>query len=82
MLETVERRLGRPALERLHVHVSGVEYGPSGERRHVPLQRSEFRWRELLRALEDARVSGWVVVETPAMEEDALLLKRAFRRLR
>jgi len=27
-------------------------------------------------------VGGWVVSESPAMEDDALLLKRAYRRLR
>jgi len=82
MLGQIERRLGRSALERLHVHVSGIEYGPRGERRHLPLRDSGFRYRELLRALHDHRVSGWVVCESPAMEDDALLLKRAYRRLR
>jgi deoxyribonuclease-4 len=64
------------------VHVSGIEYGPHGERRHVPLRRSRFRYRELLRALKDMNVSGWVISESPAQEEDALLLQRTYRRLR
>ncbi len=74
--------LGRGALERLHVHVSGIQYGPRGERRHEPLARTAFRWRQLLRALKDLRVSGWVVCESPAMEDDALLLQKAYRRLK
>ena len=82
VLGRVAARLGREALERLHVHVSGIEYGPGGERRHVPLEKSRFRWRDLLRALRDARASGWVVCETPAMEEDALRLQRFYRRIR
>jgi deoxyribonuclease-4 len=81
MLESIERRLGRAALERLHVHVSGIEYGPKGERNHVPLEESRFRWRDVLRALKDLRVSGWLVCESPAMEEDALRLKRSWRRM-
>jgi len=81
LLERVRSRLGRPALERLHVHISGIEFGPRGERRHLPLRRSKFRYRELLRALKDARVSGWVVCESPEMERDALRLQRAYRRL-
>lgn len=81
VLERVTRRLGRDAIERLHVHVSGIEFGPRGERRHVPLARSRFRYRELLRALRDARVSGWVVCESPEMERDALRLQRAYRRM-
>jgi deoxyribonuclease IV len=81
-LEAVRRRLGRPALERLHVHVTGIEFGPLGERRHLPLRQSRFRWRELLRALKDFGVSGWVVCESPAMEDDALLLQHSYRRLK
>ena len=81
-LERIRDRLGRAALERLHVHIGGIEFGPRGERRHLPLRRSRFRYRELLRALKDCRVSGWVVCESPAMEEDALHLQRVYRRLR
>jgi len=81
-LAAIEGALGRPALERLHVHISGIQYGPKGERRHEPLRETAFRWRELLRALKDLRVSGWVVSESPAMEDDALLLQRTYRRLR
>lgn len=82
MLDLVGERLGRGALRRLHVHVSGIEYGPKGERRHRPLRESRFRYRDLLRALHRARASGWVICETPAMEEDALRLQRAYRRMR
>jgi deoxyribonuclease-4 len=81
-LAAIEARLGRTALERLHVHISGIEYGPKGERRHQPLRETKFRWRELLRALKDLRVGGWVVCESPSMEDDAVLLQRAFKRLK
>jgi len=81
-LAAIEEALGRAALERLHVHISGIEYGPKGERRHEPLRETAFRWKELLRALKDLRVSGWVVAESPAMEDDALLLQKTYRRLK
>lgn len=81
-LEAIRDRLGRDALERLHVHISGIEFGPKGERRHQPLRETKFRWKELLRALKDLRVSGWVVSESPAMEDDALLLQKTYRRLK
>ena len=81
-LEAIANRLGRPALDRLHVHVSGIQFGPRGERRHEPLRETRFRWKELLRALKDLRVGGWLVCETPAQEEDARLLQRTYRRLR
>ncbi len=81
-LAAIEASLGRAALERLHVHISGIQFGPKGERRHEPLRETAFRWKELLRALKDLRVSGWVVCESPAMEDDALLLQKTYRRLK
>ena len=81
-LVTIESRLGRAALERLHIHISGIEFGPKGERRHEPLRQTKFRWKELLRALKDLRVSGWVVCESPEMEDDALLLQKTYKRLK
>lgn len=80
-LTAIEHALGRAALERLHVHISGIQFGPKGERRHEPLLETEFRWKELLRALKDLNVSGWVVSESPAMEDDALLLQKTYRGL-
>jgi deoxyribonuclease-4 len=75
MLDTIEARLGSEALERLHVHVGGIEFGPAGERRHLPLRESEFRYDELLRALKTRGVRGWVVCESPALEDDAMHLQ-------
>jgi len=81
-LKAIEAKLGRGALDRLHIHISGIQYGPKGERRHEPLRETAFRWKELLRALKDLRVGGWVVCESPCMEDDALLLQKTYRRLR
>lgn len=80
-LAAVEDTLGRAALERLHVHISGIQFGPRGERKHEPLRETAFAWKELLRALKDMKVSGWVVCESPEMEDDALLLQKTYRRL-
>jgi deoxyribonuclease-4 len=81
-LEAIASRLGRESLDRLHIHISGIQFGPRGERRHEPLRESKFRWKELLRALKDLRVAGWVVAESPCMEDDALLLQRTYRRMK
>jgi deoxyribonuclease-4 len=81
-LAAIEQELGRDALERLHIHIAGIRYGPRGERSHEPLRETAFRWKPLLRALKDMRVSGWVVCESPAMEDDALLLQKTYRRMK
>ncbi len=81
MLDEIARRLGPEALRRLHVHVAGIEFGPGGERRHLPLRESAFAFREVLRALRERDVRGWVVCESPELEDDALHLQRAWREL-
>lgn len=36
ILSKVEESLGKEGLSNMHMHVSGVEYGTSGEKRHLP----------------------------------------------
>ncbi|RKY95046.1 MAG: hypothetical protein DRQ06_04340 [Candidatus Hydrothermota bacterium] len=82
ILRKIERALGRSALENLHMHMSGIEYGDNGEINHLNLEESDFRYRELLKALRDKEVSGYAVCESPNLEEDAQLLKRTYDKLR
>lgn len=78
MLRQVEDRLGRKALDDFHIHVSGIQYGKSGEIKHLDLKQSDFRYEELLRALKDTGVKGLVICESPNLEGDALLLQQAY----
>jgi len=41
ILEQVESSLGPAALADMHLHVSGIDYGPKGERKHLPLKDSD-----------------------------------------
>jgi deoxyribonuclease IV len=81
ILEQVEKRLGRKALDNMHIHVSGIFYGKKGELKHLNLKESDFRYVELLRALEDSGTSGMVICESPNLEEDALLLQETYNGL-
>jgi len=81
ILGTIESQLGREAFESLHIHVAGIEYGPKGERKHLNLGESDFKYKELLKALKDKNAGGIVICESPNLEEDALLLKRSYARL-
>jgi len=81
LLETLEDRLGRKALEFLHIHVAGIEYGPKGERKHLNLRESDLKYKALLKALKDKDAGGIVICESPNLEKDALLLKRSYARL-
>jgi deoxyribonuclease-4 len=78
-LKQVEAKLGRQALDNMHIHVSGIAYGKSGEAKHLNLIESDFNYVELIHALSDYNVKGLVISESPNLEEDAMLLQQAYR---
>ena len=82
ILDQIEGRLGRQALDNMHIHVSGIAYGKKGEIKHLMLQDSDFQYVDLLRALKDRKAKGVVITESvPHLEEDALLLQQTYRAL-
>lgn len=81
MLKLVKKRLGAKALRSVHIHLSGIEYGPKGEKHHLPLKESDLKYRELFKALRDAGAAGRVLCESPKMEADAEVLRASWRRI-
>jgi deoxyribonuclease-4 len=77
----VESELGRDALDNMHMHVAGIAYGEKGERHHLILDDSDLKYLELLQALKEFKIKGSLVCESPNIEVDALLLKKAFNDL-
>ncbi|MCS7286171.1 MAG: deoxyribonuclease IV [Anaerolineae bacterium] len=82
VLKFIRDELGPEALADMHIHISGIDYGPKGEKEHLNLKESDFRYEELLQALIDYGVKGLVICESPNLEEDALLLQRTWESLR
>ncbi|MFC1953109.1 TIM barrel protein [Chloroflexota bacterium] len=81
VLQRIEDRLGRSALDDIHIHLSGINYGAKGERNHLNLEESDMNYMELLQALKDYDVKGMVICESPNLENDALLLQETYNRL-
>ena len=81
ILLQVQDRLGRPGLDNMHIHLSGINYGKKGEIKHLNLAESDFRYTELLDALRDYDAKGMVICESPNLEEDALLLQSTYNSL-
>jgi len=81
VLKGYKRALGAKSLKRLHCHLSGIEYGEKGERKHLMLADSDFDLKGLLRALAEMRCEGRIVCESPVMEDDALRIRDAWRRI-
>ena len=78
MLSKLENRLGRKALDNMHIHMSGIEYTEKGEKKHLPIEESDFEYSDVLKALKDFNTKGIVVCESPELEYDAIKLKDAY----
>lgn len=81
VLRAVADGLGRDALSDLHIHLSGIAYGPKGERRHLPFAASDFDAKACLAALCEVEAGGCVICESPLVELDALWLQTCYQRL-
>ena len=78
ILSKLEKKLGRPALKNVHIHVSGIHFGAKGELKHLNFQESAFRYDDWVQALRDAGAEGTVICESPNLETDALMLKNLY----
>jgi len=82
ILDQIEQKLGRQALDNMHIHLSGIAYGKKGEIKHLMLPDSDFQYVELLKALKERQAKGVVISESmPYLENDALLLQQIYRAL-
>jgi deoxyribonuclease-4 len=82
ILDQVEKKLGRQALDNMHIHLSGIAYGKKGEIKHLMLPDSDFQYAELLKALKERKAKGVIICESvPDLEKDALLLQQTYRSL-
>ena len=78
ILSKVEETLGKEGLSNMHMHVSGVEYGRNGEKKHLNLKESDFNYSELMKVLKEFKIKGRVILESPVLEQDALLLRKIY----
>jgi deoxyribonuclease-4 len=79
VLKLIEHKLGKTALQEMHIHVAGIQYGPRGERKHLNLEESDLNYSDLLKALKDFDVRGIIICESPNLEEDAILLQKKYK---
>jgi deoxyribonuclease IV len=78
LLKAYQKALGKKALKKLHIHLSGIEYGPKGEKNHLELAKADLNLKALFQALQDFGCAGRILCESPIMEEDALNMKKAW----
>jgi len=76
VLEMIEKGMGREGLDNMHIHMSGINYGPKGEKNHLFLEESDFNYRDLMKVWREFKIKGAVISESPNIEEDGLLMKK------
>ena len=81
ILEAYQASLGKEALKNLHIHLSGIAYGPKGEKNHLALGESDLKINFLFEVLKDFGCAGRILCESPIMEEDALNMKKAWMKV-
>jgi deoxyribonuclease-4 len=79
VLEAYVSSLGAQSLQSLHIHLSGIDYGPKGEKEHLPIQEADLNISDLFRALQATGAAGRMLCESPAMEDDAILLRQKWQ---
>jgi len=82
MFDLYEKYLGKKALKSVHMHFSGIEYTEKGERKHLPLKRSDAKWEDFLKVLKKRKIEGTLISESPLLEKDTLLMQETYGKLK
>lgn len=78
VLNYVEKKLGKNALNNMHIHYNGINYTEKGERNHLNLKESDANYKEVLKAWKEYNIKGCVISEAPNIEQDALLMQKTY----
>jgi len=81
VLERLKVELGEEAVRNMHIHVSGISSNSKGDLKHLNLEQSDFNWKDMLKALKDTECGGYVICNSPNLEEDALMMKKYYMAL-
>ncbi|MCX8028957.1 MAG: TIM barrel protein [Brevinematales bacterium] len=78
IFEYIGKELGDQALKNMHIHLSGIEYGPKGEKFHNTFDETKFNYKFVIKALKYFEVEGVIISESSNIEYDALIIKNLY----
>lgn len=81
LLQQYATTLGNESVQKLHIHLSGIEYTPKGEKKHLPLRESDLDLTAIFKALISIGASGRILCESPILEEDAVYMRDLWKSL-
>ena len=76
------RRLGEKRASAIHIHFSKIEYGKSGEIRHLTLADNLYgpEYETLAEIIDEYKMSPVIICESKEiMSDDALLMKKCHK---
>lgn len=76
----ISKALGKQALKEIHIHYAGIKYGQKGEIKHLNLVESDCNYKGLVKVLKKRGVCGFLICESPNLEDDAMTLKREYEK--
>lgn len=68
IFEYIGTELGQEALNDIHIHVAGINYGLKGEKNHLPFKESDFKYEYFIRALIEYDIKGCIICESPVLD--------------
>ncbi len=95
ILDKIEKELGSGYRQEFHCHYSEIEYTEAGEGKHMPIGSLKAGqippatgggsggppYQPLLSVLSERGYSGTIICESPKLEEDALIMKKAYDKM-
>jgi len=74
-------KLEAAGIKKVYGHFSGIAYGEKGEKNHIPLADGGPKFGPLAKELLERKLSATLICESPLLEADALVMKKAFEKL-
>jgi deoxyribonuclease-4 len=81
VLTRIREEIGETALSNMHIHISGISSNSKGDLKHLNLEKSDFDWKSLLKSLKEFNCGGYIICNSPNLEDDALMLKEFYNSL-
>ena len=69
IITDVKRDIGSGWLQNAYMLFSGISYGPSGEIKHIPLEKSDIKLEYLIKEIMGGGVKGTLIFEDPEREK-------------
>ncbi|EPZ50429.1 TIM barrel protein [Halobacteriovorax sp. GFR7] len=81
VIAKLKEELGEDSVKNMHIHISGISTNSKGDLKHLNLEKSDFNWKDLLKSLKKNGCGGYMICNSPNLEDDALMLKNYYNTL-